>query len=362
MQKEVPMKKPQKHLTLSERIMIEQGLNSGKTFSSIASQIGKDPTTISKEIKKHRTIKHHKDKSRKPWCSKEKSCNVKGICDKPFCNLLCKDCRHCRDICPHYKPKECGRLNKAPYVCNACSSIVSCPYYRLIYVAKYADDSYRELLSSSREGINQTPEGLQDLDHLITPLILRGQSLGHIYMTHSKDIGCSRRTLYKYINLNVFTARNLDLPHKVKYKVRKANSTRKPANRAYRKGRDYKEFSILLKDKPDLPIVEMDVVEGQKGGKALLTLLFRSCNLMLVFLLEDKTQNCVIHAFDFLTKRLGIDLFQKLFPLILTDNGAEFQNPWELEHNKDGEIRTKIYYCDPNCSWQKGMLRKIMNL
>lgn len=353
------MKNNQKHLTLSDRIIIEQSLNAGKTFSSIASLIGKDPTTISKEIKKHRTVKQHRDITRKPRCSKDKVCSIKGICGKPQClHSLCKECRHCRDICPQYKPKECGRLNKAPYVCNACSSIGSCPYYRLIYVAKFADDSYRELLSSSREGINQTPEAMQELDQLISPLILRGQSLSHIYMSHANDIGCSRRTLYKYINQSVFTARNIDLPRKVKYKPRKINSSQKSLNRAYRDGRSYNEFLVLLKENSELQVVEMDSVEGQKGGKVLLTLLFRSCNFMLAFLLEEKSQKCVVEVFNLLTEVLGIEVFQKLFPIILTDNGSEFQNPWELMCDEYGEIRTKIYYCDPNCSWQKGMIEK----
>lgn len=66
----------QKHLTLSDRIIIERGLNEGKTFASIATTVGKDPTTISKEIKKHRTLKQRKDKSVMPRCKHEKGCQV----------------------------------------------------------------------------------------------------------------------------------------------------------------------------------------------------------------------------------------------------------------------------------------------
>lgn len=358
MQKEDPMKFNQKHLTLSDRIIIEQGLNEGKSFKDIASSIGKDPTTVSKEVKKHRAIKYHKDKTKKPRCSKEKDCLIHGLCSQQRCFKLCKSCKLCRDICPQYKPKECARLKKAPYVCNSCSNICSCPYYRWIYVAKFADDSYHELLSSSREGINQSAEDIRDMDNLISPLILKGQSISHIFMSHSKEIGCSRRTLYKYIDKNVFTARNIDLPRKVKYKLRKSTGIHKPFNRAYRNNRSYAEFTALLKDNPNVHVVEMDVVEGQKGGKVLLTLLFRSCSLMLAFLLEEKTQQNVIAVFNFLTDKLGINTFKKLFPLILTDNGVEFQNPWKLEEDQYGNPRTKLYYCDSNCSWQKGMIEK----
>ncbi len=47
-----------------------------------------------------------------------------------------------------------------------------------------------------------------------------------------------------------------------------------------------------------------------------------------------------------------------MFPLILTDNGTEFQNPERLEYSHFGEKRTSIYYCNPHSSWQKGMLEK----
>ena len=47
----------QKHLTLEDRNYIEQALNQGMTFKEIAKFLSKDPTTISKEIKKHKIRK-----------------------------------------------------------------------------------------------------------------------------------------------------------------------------------------------------------------------------------------------------------------------------------------------------------------
>ncbi len=353
------MKTNQKHLTLSNRIIIEKSLNEGKTFVAIADMIHKDPTTISKEIKKHRSIKQRKDTSTKIKCNQYKECVLTNICSKINCNDFCKYCSiNCRSICSNYKSKECGKLNKAPYVCNSCKSLGSCQYERWIYVAKYADDMYRDLLRSSREGINQTPESMQNLDNLISPLILKGQSISHIFATHSKDIVCSRRTLYKYIDNRVFTARNIDLPRKVKYKPRKKNTDKLRTDREYRKGKTYADFTKLLEDIPNTQVVEIDTVEGQKGGKVLLTMLFRNSTFMLAFLMEEKSQKCVNQVFNLLQDKLGIEVFQKLFPAILTDNGAEFQNPNELMCDENGEVRTNIYYCDSNCSWQKGMLEK----
>jgi len=79
---------------------------------------------------------------------------------------------------------------------------------------------------------------------------------------------------------------------------------------------------------------------------------------MLIFVLEEKTQDHVIGVFDQLTKKLGIETFRELFPVILTDNGTEFQFHSRLECDRNGQIRTKIFYCNPNSSWQKGMIEK----
>ena len=46
-----------KHLTLSQRIVIDKGLDSNESFTFIATRIGKDPSTISKEV--HRHLAHH---------------------------------------------------------------------------------------------------------------------------------------------------------------------------------------------------------------------------------------------------------------------------------------------------------------
>ncbi|WPC43678.1 hypothetical protein [Clostridium sp. JS66] len=115
-----------------------------------------------------------------------------------------------------------------------------------------------------------------------------------------------------------------------------------------------------MREHPDVPVVEMDTVEGGRGNSkhAFLTMLFRNCSLMLIFVLEEKTQDCVIEVLDILTEKLNIEIFKETFPVILTDNGTEFQFPTRLECNKNGEIRTHIYYCNPNSSWQKGMIEK----
>ena len=96
-----------------------------------------------------------------------------------------------------------------------------------MYSSKYAQDSYEDLLVSCREGINQDPGHIQEMNEILTPLIKKGQSIAHIYVTHADDLNCSKRTIYTYIDKGLFDIKNMDLRRKVKYKKRK-NSTKTP--------------------------------------------------------------------------------------------------------------------------------------
>lgn len=131
-----------------------------------------------------------------------------------------------------------------------------------------------------------------------------------------------------------------------------------PKDTSIRKGRTYEDFEKFIRENPDSSIIEMDTVEGKKGGKVLLTMLFRNSKLMLAFLLDDKTSNSVLNVFNWLESILGNDLFEKTFPVILTDNGCEFSNPLSLEFNSEGIGRTRIFFCNPRASYQKGAIEK----
>lgn len=82
--------------------------------------------------------------------------------------------------------------------------------------------------------------------------------------------------------------------------------------------------------------------------------------------MPDGKAESVKRVFDYLEAGLGINVFRRLFPIILTDNGSEFKRVDDLELTPEEDslltYRTHLYYCDPMASWQKGVLRKIMNL
>lgn len=343
------------HLTLDEREYIEHELMNNTSFTEIAKYLGKDKTTISKEVKKHRISKEgqsiHIGFNK---CARRYNCHRKNICSTR-CKKECKQCKDCNSVCPDFEDGICFRLKHAPYVCNGCSNRFNCRSTKYYYRALPSFNKYKNVLSESRQGINMTELELSNLDKLISPLIKKGQSLSHIYQTH--DIPCSRSTLYRYLSKNCFSVGPIDLPRKVRMKKRKEKRI-EPKDTKARTNRTYEDFQKYIELHPELPIVEMDTVEGVKGGRVLLTFLFRNSRLMLAFLLYEKTQKEVLRVFNMLEYEMGNELFEKTFPIILTDNGSEFGNPLSLEFNEEGIGRTRIFYCNPRASYQKGMLEK----
>ncbi len=344
-----------KHLTLDERNFIEQELAKNTSFREIASQLGKDPTTISKEVRKHRIRKEGQSIHISPnHCAKRYKCHRHNLCN-PRCSKECRHCKHCNSVCSDFVDGTCLRLIRAPYVCNGCTEKYGCKLTKYYYKALPSFNAYKTVLSESRQGINMTELELSNLDRIVSPLIKNGQSISHIYKTN--DLPCTRATLYNYVAQNCFSARNIDLPRLVKMKKRKQRKL-EPKDTTARKNRTYEDFQKYIEQHPELTIVEMDTVEGTKGGRVLLTLLFRTSRLMLAFIMYEKTQKEVLRIFNMLEYELGTELFEKTFPIILTDNGTEFGDPLSLEFNNEGIGRTRIFYCNPRASYQKGMIEK----
>ncbi len=360
----------QKHLTLSDRTYIEQELFQGSSFKSIASTLHKDPTTISKEVRRHsRVVEGKRFPGHCSTCINRNQCHITGddslsacprkSCKKSRCNKCYRE--YPPTFCSLYQKFTCDNCLKAPYACNSCNKQKDCPLTHFFYDAAYAQRQYESTLVKSRQGINLTSEELETLNDLISPLVLKGQPLSHIFAVHADEIPVCRRTLYNYFDQCVFKARNIDLPRRVRYKKRKKQSGPKKRNlqQAYRNKRTYTDFERFMEAHPDLDVVEMDTVKGSRAaGKCLLTFLFRSCSFMLIILLPNCTQKSVIKAIDNLTVTLGIRTFKKYFPVILTDNGSEFKNPWDIEKTQSGTHRTYVFYCDPYVSNQKGRLEK----
>lgn len=315
--------KKYKHLSFEDRCVIEEFLNHGYNFTQISNRLGRHRTAISKEVLKHRFLRG--------TASIERPC------------------------CFESKP---------PYVCNNCEKFNHCKKQKYSYSSHIAYNEYKQTLISQRAHLNITKEQIVAINDIISPLMIKkNHSVNQVYISHPELLPFSKPTFYKYIDLGILDVRNIDLQRKVKWKVKKEYDYHKDkvdssikVNRFYTDFKDYMEFH------PNASIVEMDTVigtQGGKGGNCFLTLLFRQYNFMLIYLLSYKKAYYVTEVFKHLQKELGIDEFKRLFEVILTDNGTEFSDPESIEFDMNtGEKVCSLFYCDPNCSWQKGSIEK----
>ena len=304
-----------KHLTLSDRNDIQLGLERGETFKAIAQLILKDPTTVSKEVKRNKQIR-----------------------DSTSNNL------------------PCPLLDKAPFVCNGCSKRrQNCGYQKIFYLAKQAQKQYEQTLVEAREGTPLNSQTFWDMDKIISEGVKKGQHIYHILKTHNLDVSSS--TVYRHIRKGYLSIAPIDLTRAVKFKERRTSNLPSIPKEA-KKGRSYEDFQNYLVLNQLDSWLEMDTVMGRMGGKVLLTFNLSFCNFIFARLLENKTALEVTkHLYDIKNTLHEADKdFFQLFPVILTDNGGEFARVNDIEMDIRGEI--KLFFCDPNRSDQKGRIEK----
>jgi len=343
-----------KHLTSEERMQIEGWLGEQMPLKQIAEKLDKHPATISREVRARAVTSNKGAPYRiRNRCVRKMDCNKLYLCmDKIHCNRKCSSCSLCNEICPDYVEQICYKLFEPPYVCNGCTDEYQCVLGKKYYINKKAQEAYREKLVESRVGVNITEDELISLDEMVSPLIGRGQSLHHIVANNADKFNISERSIYRYVDGGLLSARNIDMPRVCRMKPRKTKPVIHKVDSGCRIGRTYADFETFIKENP-VSVVEMDSVIGRIGGKVLLTLMFTSCDFMLAFIREHNTSQSVIDIFNMLFDLLGAEVFNAIFPLLLTDNGSEFSNPLKLEFDNDGNRRTHIFYCDPNSSFQK---------
>ena len=345
-----------RHLNLDARLEIQHGLSEGLSFKAIASSLGKDCTTISKEIRGH-VVFQKKGAPYRPFndCANRRSCTLDGgLCPDCGRHRRCSCCGSCTSVCPEYVKEECPLLLKPPYVCNGCSSLSKCTLEKHMYDAVLAQKEYSDVKSESRSGFSLTKAETMELDAFISPLLKAGQSLHHIMVNNPDRINCCEKTAYAYMDGGIFTARNLDMPRKVRFRPRKRKSVPVKVDKACRKGRVYSDFKAYMEEHPGSNLVEIDSVEGVKGGAVLLTIHFVRQEFQLAFRRDHNDSASVTEAFNSLYELLGRDKYCEMFQVVLADNGTEFSDPAAIETAPDGTERSRVFYCDPSAPNQKG--------
>ena len=333
------------HLTIEQRRIIAEGIRNGSSKSAIAETIGKDKSTVGKEIKLHRQLVRK--------------------CPLPLECAAYKHCTHgrnCSTDCPDYIPFHCSRRDRSPGACNGCTRMGSCRFNKYKYDPEDAHHDYRTTLVDSREGVNLTKQEAQNMADIIVPLLKKGHSPYQIVTDHP-ELGICEKTLYNYIDSDVFHfiggAINLDLRRKVSRKPtkKKSNEYKKRKDRKHLKGRLYTDYRAYIEENPNAAVTEMDTVyNDESNGPFIQT--FRFMRGMVLFALyhDEKTAQEMKEGVDLLERILGREVFRKYVNVLLTDRGSEFSMADAMETDTDNTVRTRVFFCDPLRAGQKGSL------
>lgn len=335
------------HLSLNDRVVIQTGCENGSSKKSIADTIGKDPTTVAKEIRNHRILKH------KTSLSLECSNYAK-----------CKYGRQCSDKCPDYKPFICKRRDRSPGVCNGCSNNNKCRFNKYYYSADLADKEYKASLVETRQGFDTSLAEIKKIGSIIEPLLKQGQSLEQIMLTHKDEIGVSLRTLYTYVESHLFKDVGFDIgPMSLRRQVsrklpkKRANEYKKRNDFKYLSGRLYSDYQNYINENPNANVVEMDTVYNDiEKGPFVQTFKFLKYGFLFCIYHDTKTSDDMNQGVLLLENILGKELFSQEVEILLTDRGNEFYGLHTIEQRDDSTIRTRVFYCDPMASGQKGSL------
>lgn len=333
------------HLTLEERRIILTGITNGSSKTAIAQTIGKDKSTVGKEIKLHRSLTHK--------CKMPLECNN---------YRKCLYGRRCTFDCPEYNPFKCARRDRTPGACNGCSNWSKCRFDKYTYCPEDAQMDYRSVLVDSRQGVNLTTSEAKAIADIVGPLLKKGQSPYQIITAHP-EIGITEKTLYNYIEGDVFHEiagiTVMDLRRQVSRKISKKKSKRykKRTDRKYLQGRTYKDYKLYISENPNVFVTQMDTVyNDETNGPFIQTFKFINTGLIFAILHDSKTAASMNQGVDLLETILGTEIFRKYVHVLLTDRGAEFSAADAMETGTNKTRRSRVFYCDPMQSGQKGSL------
>ena len=313
-----------KHINFEQRKTIASGIAHKMKLKDIAELLYLDPTGISREVKRNRTI-------------------VEPI-------------KSNNNICP--------TLKRWPYVCSNCKKrYKDCPFNKYYYNARLAQKYADYNLKSSRRGLDISSDEFKNLDSIIKNGVDNNKSIYQIKIENKDTIDKSITTLYRYINKGYLTTSRLYLPYAVKYKKRKHNKKYDYSNnnKIDRTGHTYLDYLSYLHKNPGTFVWQLDFLGSIKSdSKSILTFILPNLQFTLLEIINKPDSSKVVEFFDKLEERIGTENFIELIPVILTDRDPCFADILGICFSKiTGEERCKIFYCDPYVSNQKPNVENI---
>ena len=277
-----------RHLTLEERVIIQTRLKDGWKANRIAKELGCAPNTVRNEIKRGTVALYH---------------------GKVF----------------RYK----ARVGQETYLKNRTAC---CRHYA--FFEKQSFITYVE---------QHFVEDKWSLDACVGRALQDG--------LFAKDQMVCTKTLYNYVNLQLLSIKNIDLPEKLKRapKKHRINENKRIL------GRSIEERPPVVNERTEFGHWEADLVLGAKDktDDAILALIERQTRQYWMIRVPGRDPNGVMAALAKIRNLYG-EHWNEVFKSITTDNGSEFALLSDLEKLSN----TLVYFAHPYTSCEKGSVER----
>ena len=338
-------------LTYEKRVKLQVYLEDDIPISLICKKLGVSKQTIYREIKRNSKKKPAKVGLK---IYKTVRCKFRSTCPHTY-DSLNKRHQACFEKCEKFEEEVCEKIDKFPFICNKCHKRGTCQFEGRYYYADYADKLAKTKLSESRKVLHISKEEFEYINEIVSPLIIDNrQSLHHI-MTSHPEITVTERTVRNWLDKGYTSAKSHFLPRKVRYSTKKDYQKRIIKPRTLLENRTYRDFRKYKNENPSLLVSQFDTVIGLITDKQrILTIHFPAIHFQFGVLLSQFNAQIVVEKLLDLREKIGIHKWKSIFPIILCDNGLEFNNLPDIEvDNFTGEVLSRVFYTDPYRSNQK---------
>lgn len=319
---------PKKHFSLNDRINLQAAIHKGYSCSQISKLLNKNRSAVYREILNNSVIKE----------------------PRHTCSHCSKDCiakhKYINNRCPSFAYYLCPKLLKFPFSCHGCKDLSICAHYKRFYDCSKADENSNYVLKESRRKRQLTKEEITQIDEIVSPKVVKGQSLHHIYVANPtlKDV-CHERTIRRLIYAGELSVKCHELRRYVRFKHKEPHTKREVRNVEILFQRTFSDYLKYCQLHPDKNVVQYDSVEGNKECKKwILTITFPVSNFQFGLLIRKGSAISVLNNMKKLINDVGKEKFKQIFPINLSDNGIEFYKFHEIEMDECGESLCKTFF------------------
>lgn len=224
---------------------------------------------------------------------------------------------------------------------------------RTVYLADVGERKKRE--KSLNKGRTDKISDEQVLSKIEENLFEKKSPYVTSILMNNEGVFISEKSIYNYIHKRKFkTYKETDM---IYLKKRKKKEPEKRLARNHGLHTSIEERDRRISNREEFGHWEMDsVVSGRGDNASLIVLTERKSRMELIFKVKEKNMDNTLKVLKYIERFVTPKDFREIFKSITIDNGSEFADQEGMESSARNKRlkRTKVYYCHPYCSSERG--------